>query len=254
MTSNFRVSGRGESALKVCEAMAGTYDSGYADPDWVMVTAPEWSLTTRGLSKSVWTGSAEAAIDIIGVPLPIASDLDPFLTQIAAPVPLDGAAMDLKAQVSKLKEDVLKANIAEADLKAQVAAMQQASLTAPVASLQQGVAKQQITPPATASLTIYNTLPRTQSFLFVGSNIYTRPELVAMKNKDRKQGGTAEKDGYGGRWWYRGGRDSAGKPHGLGRRDFDNGEYGIGEHDHGRQCGHWIWYNKNGSINREWAY
>ena len=93
MTSNFRVSGPG-GVSQIVLKMAGPL---YADPasDWVMVTAPEWSLTTRGLSKSVWTGSAEAAIDIIGVPLPIASDLDPFLTQIAAPVPLDGALSSL---------------------------------------------------------------------------------------------------------------------------------------------------------------
>ena len=76
--------------------------------------------------------------------------------------------------------------------------------------------------------------------------IYTRPELFAMKNKDRQQG---EKDEDGD--WYRGGWDAAGKRHGLGRWDWDDGEYEISECDHGRECGHWISYSKDGSIDCE---
>ena len=50
--------------------------------------------------------------------------------------------------------------------------------------------------------------------------------------------------------WYRGGWDANGKEHGLGRWDFegDRESYYIGAYDHGKQCGHWISYNKDGSI------
>ena len=54
--------------------------------------------------------------------------------------------------------------------------------------------------------------------------------------------------------WYRGGKDPAGKRHGIGRKDYDNGRYTIGEYDHGIRCGHWIIYKKDGSINFEKDY
>ena len=70
-----------------------------------------------------------------------------------------------------------------------------------------------------------------------------------MNWNDRKQGE------WNGNTWYRGGRDGDGLQHGLYRRDFENGEqdgeYCIGEYDHDSQCGHWIMYNKDGSIDCE---
>ena len=54
--------------------------------------------------------------------------------------------------------------------------------------------------------------------------------------------------------WYRGGRDGNGRQHGLYRCDYEDGEYYICEYDHGSDCGHWIMYNKDGSIKREWDY
>ena len=82
--------------------------------------------------------------------------------------------------------------------------------------------------------------------LRLSSKIYTRPELLAMKWADRQQG-KDEGDGD----WYRGGFDDDGKWHGLCRGDYDDGMYYIGEHNHDRQCGHWIGYNKDGSIYHE---
>ena len=126
--------------------------------------------------------------------------------------------------------------------------VQQTSLPAQVAALQLGAAKQQIAPAAAAS-----------------SKIYTRPELLAMKWADRQQG---KNEGYDG--WYRGGFDDGGQRHGLGRLDYDSGiyrigerhglgrwdyhsgMYEIGEYDHDSRCGHWIRYNKDGSIWHEW--
>ena len=47
---------------------------------------------------------------------------------------------------------------------------------------------------------------------------------------------------------YQGGKDATNRRHGLGRWDFEDGKYGVGEYDHDKQCGHWIYYNNDGSI------
>ena len=80
-------------------------------------------------------------------------------------------------------------------------------------------------------------------FLLLYSNIKILLFFYIFSFKGKKE--------YG---WYRGGFDDDGKPHGLCRRDYDNGGYSIGEYNHDSRCGHWIVYNKDGSISHEWDY
>ena len=156
--------------------------------------------------------------------------LTPFYFYFSQAQKDDSAVIDLKAQVSKLKE--------ESDaLKAQVAAMQQASLTASVASLQQqGVAKKQIAPP-----TIAQGVAKQQ--IASPTTAATPAQLKELPFGDKSQGFE-----WKGRW-YRGSHLN-GKPHGWGRMDW-SGSYCIEEWVDGALHGRSNTYYPDGRIMRE---
>ena len=79
-------------------------------------------------------------------------------------------------------------------------------------------------------------------------NLWTHVTILALKNADRHRG--IKRSGA----YYRGGLNTNGAPHGLGRYDYDDGGYVVGGFVGGEYHGQMTWYNKDHSMKLQRNY